>query len=70
MRFCENRMYTLLALYRPKYSSVAYVIEVSEPEPGTVVVGITNSEDAEDTVRKYLEAVRDNYYEAWASTLM
>jgi hypothetical protein len=58
-----------LTLYRPRYSSVAYVVEVSEPEPGAVLADIRDSEAAEDTVRKYLEATRNNNYEAWRSTL-
>jgi hypothetical protein len=59
-----------LTLYRPRFSSVAYVIEIKETQPGTVAASITDPEGAASAVRKHLEATRDDDYEAWVSTLI
>ena len=59
-----------ITLYRPRFSAVAYVVEVGEAGPGTIATNITDIEGAENTVRKSLEAERDNDFEAWVSTLV
>ena len=59
-----------ITLYRPRFSAVAYVVEVGEAGPGTIAANITDAEGAKNTVRKSLEAERDNNYEAWVSTFV
>ncbi|MGI6662393.1 MAG: DUF4829 domain-containing protein [Bacillota bacterium] len=63
-----DRAYSV-TLYRPWFSSVAYVVEISETEPSLVPVSVTDPAGAENVVREHLEATRDNNYEAWSSTL-
>ncbi len=58
-----------ITLYRPRLSSVAYVVAVGEAEPGGLAASITDVDGAINTVRKYLEAERDEDFEAWVSTL-
>ena len=58
-----------ITLYRPRFSHVAYVVEVGKHERGAPV-GITDPEGAAAVVRKQLEAERDNDLEAWLSTQM
>ena len=58
-----------ITLYRPRLSSVAYVVAVGEAEPGGLAASITDVDGAINTVRKGLEAERDEDFEAWVSTL-
>ncbi|MGI6162790.1 MAG: DUF4829 domain-containing protein [Bacillota bacterium] len=58
-----------ITLCRPRLSSVAYVVAVGEAEPGGLAASITDVDGAINTVRKHLEAERDEDFEAWVSTL-